>query len=74
MVVRVVRKQRGVYDFEVSMSKMDEGKRRPCCFDLASCLAKVSGRWAEVDLLGERHWVHRRFHDQIGAADREGGF
>jgi len=22
---------------EVSMSKMDSGKRRPCCFDLASC-------------------------------------
>jgi len=22
---------------EVSMSKMDGGKRRPCCFDLASC-------------------------------------
>jgi hypothetical protein len=37
-------------------------------------LGPVSGRWAEVDLLGERHWVHRRFHDQIAAADREGGF
>ena len=34
----------------------------------------VSGRWAEADLLGERHWVHRRFHEQIAAADREGGF
>ncbi|NUT18367.1 MAG: DUF1905 domain-containing protein [Hamadaea sp.] len=22
---------------EVSLSKMDHGKRRPCCFDLASC-------------------------------------
>ena len=22
---------------EVSLSKMDDGKRRPCCFDLASC-------------------------------------
>ena len=37
-------------------------------------LGPVSGRWAEVDLLGERHWVHQRFHDQIAAADREGGF
>jgi hypothetical protein len=37
-------------------------------------LGPVSGRWAEVDLLGERHWVHKRFHDQIAAADREGGF
>jgi len=27
-----------------------------------------------VDLLGERHWVHQRFHDQIAAADREAGF
>ncbi|WP_406234471.1 hypothetical protein [Nocardia sp. NBC_01009] len=33
----------------------------------------VSGRWAQVTLLGERHWVHRRFHDQIAAADREAG-
>jgi hypothetical protein len=37
-------------------------------------LGPVSGRWAEVDLLGERHWVHRRFHPQIEAADREAGF
>jgi len=37
-------------------------------------LGPVSGRWAKVDLLGERHWVHQRFHDQIAAADREGGF
>jgi hypothetical protein len=37
-------------------------------------LGPVSGRWAEVHLLGERHWVHKRFHDQIAAADREGGF
>jgi hypothetical protein len=37
-------------------------------------LGPVTGRWAEVDLLGERHWVHKRFHDQIAAADSEGGF
>lgn len=37
-------------------------------------LGPVSGRWAEVDLLGERHWVHKRFHDQIRTADREAGF
>ncbi|MCD0483429.1 hypothetical protein LO771_13715 [Streptacidiphilus sp. ASG 303] len=36
-------------------------------------LGPVSGRWGEIDLLGERHWVHRRFHDQIAAADREIG-
>jgi hypothetical protein len=34
-------------------------------------LGPVAGRWAEVELLGERHWVHRRFHDQVAAADRE---
>ena len=37
-------------------------------------LGPVSDRWAEVNLLGERHWVHQRFHDQVAAADREGGF
>ncbi|WP_219975919.1 hypothetical protein [Rubrobacter xylanophilus] len=37
-------------------------------------LGPVCGRWATVELLGERHWVHRRFHDQITAADREAGF
>jgi hypothetical protein len=37
-------------------------------------LGPASGRWAEVYLLGERHWVHKRFHEQIAAADREAGF
>ncbi|WP_273842757.1 hypothetical protein [Rubrobacter calidifluminis] len=37
-------------------------------------LGPVYGRWATVELLGKRHWVHRRFHDQITAADREAGF
>lgn len=37
-------------------------------------LGPVSGRWAEIQLLGERHWVHKRFHDQITAADSEAGF
>ena len=37
-------------------------------------LGPVSGRWAEIDLLGERHWVHKRFVDQIKAADREADF
>jgi hypothetical protein len=35
---------------EVSMSKMDGGKRRPCCFDLASCTdpdVSKSGRLIE---------------------------
>lgn len=37
-------------------------------------LGPVSGRWAPLHLLGERGWVHQRFHDQITAADREAGF
>ncbi|MEU8758984.1 hypothetical protein [Streptomyces sp. NPDC048659] len=39
----------------------------------ATRLGPVSGRWGRLDLLGERHWVHRRFHGQIAAADREAG-
>jgi hypothetical protein len=37
-------------------------------------LGPVSGRWGRVDILGERCWVHQRFHDQIAAADQEAGF
>ena len=37
-------------------------------------LGPVSGRWAEIKLLGERHWVHKRFHDQVTAADVDAGF
>jgi hypothetical protein len=37
-------------------------------------LGPVSGRWGQVDLLGERHWVHKRFHQEVMAADHEAGF
>jgi len=37
-------------------------------------LGPVGGRWARVDLAGERHCVHKRFHQQIRAADRRAGF
>jgi hypothetical protein len=37
-------------------------------------LGPVSGRWGQLNLLGERHWVHKRFHPQIAAADYEAGF
>lgn len=37
-------------------------------------LGPVSGRWAQITVLGERHWVHRRFHAEITAADAEAGF
>jgi len=34
----------------------------------------VSGRWGQVYLLGERHWVHKRFHQDVTAADYDAGF
>jgi hypothetical protein len=37
-------------------------------------LGPVSGAWGEVNLLGERHWVKRRFQGEIIAADAEVGF
>jgi hypothetical protein len=37
-------------------------------------LGPVSGRCAELSLLGERDWVHKRFHPQIAAAHYEAGF
>jgi hypothetical protein len=37
-------------------------------------LGPVSGRWGRLNILGERCWVHKRFHDQIAAADHEAGF
>jgi hypothetical protein len=37
-------------------------------------LGPVSGRWGQLNLLGERHWVHKRFHSDITTADREAGF
>ncbi len=37
-------------------------------------LGPATGRWAELELLGEKHWVHQRFHDEVNTADREAGF
>jgi hypothetical protein len=37
-------------------------------------LGPVSGRWGQLNLLGERLWVHKRFHDNIAAADNDAGF
>jgi hypothetical protein len=37
-------------------------------------LGPVSGRWGQLDLLGERHWVKRRFQGEIATADAEAGF
>ena len=37
-------------------------------------LGPLSGRWGQTEILGERCWVHQRFHAQVAAADREAGF
>jgi hypothetical protein len=37
-------------------------------------LGPVSGRWGQLYLLGERHWVKKRFHAEIASADAEAGF
>ena len=37
-------------------------------------LGPVSDPWGEVMLLGERHWVKKRFQGEITAADAEEGF
>ncbi len=34
-------------------------------------LGPVSGTWGQIELLGTRHWVHKRFHHIIDAADEE---
>lgn len=36
-------------------------------------LGPVSRRWASVSLLGETHWVHKRFHSEVTSADRDAG-
>jgi hypothetical protein len=34
-------------------------------------LGPLSGAlWGEFNLMGERHWVHRRFFDDVAAADQ----
>ena len=37
-------------------------------------IGPLSGRWGQTEIMGERCWVHQRFHDQVAAADREAGF
>lgn len=53
------------------------GSRSPPAIEVTSirrCSGSSIGRWGRVNILGERHWVHKRFHDQIAAADYEVGF
>jgi len=37
-------------------------------------LGPVSGRWGQINLIGERHWVKERFQDEVTTADAEAGF
>lgn len=34
-------------------------------------LGPVKGIWGQMELMGERHWVHRRFQKEVTAADQE---
>ena len=34
-------------------------------------LGPVKGIWGQIELVGERHWVHRRFQKEVTAADQE---
>lgn len=36
-------------------------------------LGPVSDRWGQVNLLGERHWVLKRYFNEIEAADSDAG-
>jgi hypothetical protein len=36
-------------------------------------LGPVSGRWGEITLLEERHWVKKRFQGEITSADADVG-
>lgn len=37
-------------------------------------LGPVSGRWGQLRLLGERHWVKKRFQREVADADADAGF
>jgi hypothetical protein len=46
-------------------------KRPGATLPRATPLGPVSVRWGQIELLGQRHWVHHCFHVQISAADLE---
>lgn len=45
-----------------------------CTLPRHTRLGPVRGQWGELTLLGQRHWVKKRFHPEIDAADAEAGF
>lgn len=34
-------------------------------------IGPLSGLWGGATLMGERHWIHKRFHKDVAAADAE---
>jgi hypothetical protein len=34
-------------------------------------LGPVKGIWGKFEMMGERHWVHRKFQKELNAADQE---
>jgi hypothetical protein len=62
---------------EVSISKMNNGKRRPCCFNLSSCTdpdlsknGKLLGPSAQVAVTGRK--VRQHEDGRLGGAARHG--
>jgi hypothetical protein len=37
-------------------------------------MGPVSGRWGQINLVGQPYWVKQRFQGEVTAADREAGF
>ena len=51
--------------YVLESSKPSGGAKPPALVDTLprqTRLGPVSGRWGQLNLLGERHWVHKRFH------------
>ena len=45
-----------------------------CILPRNTQLGPVSGQWGQINLLGERYWVKKRFQAEVIAADTEAGF
>ncbi|MFE7796914.1 hypothetical protein [Nocardia sp. NPDC057440] len=63
--------------YVLESSKLSGGARPQQLLDTLprhTQLGPVSGRWGRVNILGKRHWIHKRFHEAIAAADCEAGF
>lgn len=60
---------RGIYVLKASMFMPSKPKGLVGEMPRQQMLGPVSGLWSKIQVLGERHWVHKRFHKDIAAAD-----